>query len=152
VNLSSYIDKLSSLFVEVGRSAPRYQEIALLYPRSTKLQSYPTEFFIVVVNLCRYPLKFGQMSTVQQFTSSLSDALLKTFQTDGSRREGEVDQRADRCKRSPRELWVQVFDQRHAIKIRVLDFALHTIMRQRGSRLGRRATHCSTFNKPSIAS
>jgi len=82
VNLSTYIDKLSSLFMDVGRSAPRYQAIALLYPRSTELQSYLAEYFIVVVGLCRYLFKFGQKSTVRQFTSSLSDAHLKTFQAD----------------------------------------------------------------------
>ena len=58
MNLSTYINKLSSLFMDVGRSAPRYQEIALLYPRSTKLQSYLTEYFIVVVSLYYYLFKF----------------------------------------------------------------------------------------------
>ncbi|KAF3000714.1 hypothetical protein E8E13_002932 [Curvularia kusanoi] len=82
VNLSTYIDKLSSLFMDVGRSAPRYQEIALLYPRSRKLRSYLNEYFIVVVGLCRYIFEFGQKSTVQQFVSSLSDAHLKTLQAD----------------------------------------------------------------------
>jgi ankyrin repeat protein len=56
--------------------------MSLLYPRSTKLQTYLTEYFIVVVGLCRYLFKFGQKSTVQQYTSSLSDSHLKTFQTD----------------------------------------------------------------------
>ncbi|XP_014553664.1 hypothetical protein COCVIDRAFT_40310 [Bipolaris victoriae FI3] len=82
VNLSNYIDKLSSLFMDVGRSAPRYQAIALLYPRSLELQSNLSEYFIVVVGLCHYLFKFGQKSTIQQFASSLSDARLKTFQTD----------------------------------------------------------------------
>ncbi|RMZ68741.1 hypothetical protein GMOD_00002567 [Pyrenophora seminiperda CCB06] len=68
--------------MDVGRSAPRYQAIALLYPRSTKLQSHLSEYFIVVVGLCRYLFKFGQKSTVQQFASSLNDAHLKTFQAD----------------------------------------------------------------------
>lgn len=59
MNFSTYVEKLSSLFMDVGRSAPRYQAIALLYPRSTKLQSYLTEYFIVVVGLCRYLFKCG---------------------------------------------------------------------------------------------
>jgi ankyrin repeat protein len=82
VSLSTYIDKLSSLFMDIGRSAPRHQAMALLYPRSIKLQSYLTEYFIVVVGLSRHLFKFGQKSTVQQFASSLSDSILKTFQTD----------------------------------------------------------------------
>jgi ankyrin repeat protein len=68
--------------MDIGRSAPRYQEMSLLYPRSTKLQAYLAEYFIAVVSLCRYLFKFGQKSTVQQFTSSLSDSHLKVFQAD----------------------------------------------------------------------
>ncbi|KAF1944372.1 hypothetical protein EJ02DRAFT_398546, partial [Clathrospora elynae] len=82
VNMSAYIDKLSSLFMDIGRSAPRHQAMALLYPRSTKLQAYLFEYFIVVIGLCRHLFKFGQKSTVQQFTSSLNDATLKAFRTE----------------------------------------------------------------------
>jgi hypothetical protein len=82
VNLTTYIDKLSSLFMDIGRSAPRHEAIGLLYPQSKKLQSYLTEYFIVVVSLCHYLFKFGQKSTVQQLTSSLSDSHLETFQVD----------------------------------------------------------------------
>ncbi|KAJ4333865.1 hypothetical protein N0V95_009320 [Ascochyta clinopodiicola] len=82
VNLSAYIDKLSSLFMDIGRSTPRHQALAILYPRSIKLQSHLSEYFIVVVSLCRYLFKFGQKSTFQQLTSSLSDSHLKTFQVE----------------------------------------------------------------------
>jgi ankyrin repeat protein len=82
VNLTTYVDKLSSVFMDVGRSAPHHQAIALLYPQSANLQSYLNEYFIVVVGLCHYLFKFGQKSTVQQFTSSLSDSHLMTFQAD----------------------------------------------------------------------
>ncbi|USP72976.1 Arp Ankyrin repeat protein [Curvularia clavata] len=56
--------------------------MALLYPHSKPLQSSFAEYFIIVVKLCHYIFKFGQKSSVRQFTSSLSDAQLKTFQTD----------------------------------------------------------------------
>ncbi|KAI4638414.1 hypothetical protein J4E93_010214 [Alternaria ventricosa] len=82
VNVSNYMDKLSSMFMEIGRSAPRHQEIALLYPRSTKLQTYLSEYFIVVVSLCRHLFKLGNKSALKQFTSSLSDGDLKAFQND----------------------------------------------------------------------
>jgi len=82
VNVSNYMDKLSSIFMEIGRSAPRHQEIALLYPRSTKLQTYLSEYFIVVVSLCRHLFKLGNKSALKQFTSSLSDGDLKAFQND----------------------------------------------------------------------
>jgi ankyrin repeat protein len=82
VNLTTYIDKLSSLFMDIGRSAPRHEAIGLLYPQSKKLQSHLTEYFIVVVGLCHYLFNFAQKSIVQQLTSSLSDSHLKTFQVD----------------------------------------------------------------------
>jgi ankyrin repeat protein len=82
VSLSNYVDKLSSLFMDIGRSAPRNQAMALLYPRSKKLQTYLSEYFIVVVGLCRHLFKFGQKSTVQQFASTLSDSNLKAFRTE----------------------------------------------------------------------
>ncbi|KAL5372356.1 hypothetical protein DPSP01_013559 [Paraphaeosphaeria sporulosa] len=131
VNLSSYIEKLSSLFMDVGRSAPRYQAIALLYPRSAKLQSYLNEYFIVVVGLCRYLFKFGQKSTVQQFASSLSDAHLKTFQTDLEKWASSIKeqmhlseaQESSGFRTLTRGLFKSASDQqRHATKIQVLDF------------------------------
>ena len=48
----SYLEKLSIIFMDVGRSAPRYQSMALLYPRSKELQAYLCEYFIAVVGLC----------------------------------------------------------------------------------------------------
>lgn len=79
VSLSTYVDKLSSLFMDIGRSAPRHQAMALLYPRSKRLQTCLSEYFIVVVGLCRHLFTFGQKSTVQQFASSLNDSSLRTF-------------------------------------------------------------------------
>ncbi len=66
----------------VGRSAPRYQMMALLYPRSKNLQSHLSEYFIVVVRLCHQLLKFTQKSTLGQFASTLSDSDLRAFQSE----------------------------------------------------------------------
>jgi ankyrin repeat protein len=65
-----------------GRSAPRYQMMALLYPQSKNLQSNLTEYFIVVVRLCYQLLKFTQMSTLGQYTSSLSDSDTRKYQSE----------------------------------------------------------------------
>ena len=65
-----------------GHSAPRYQMMALLYPRSTNLQSYLPEYFTVVVNLCHRLLKFTQKSALGQFASSQSDLDTKTYQSE----------------------------------------------------------------------
>jgi ankyrin repeat protein len=66
----------------VGRSAPRYQMMALLYPLSKDLQSSVSEYFIVVVRLCHQLLKFTQKSIVGQLVSFLSDSDIKTYQSE----------------------------------------------------------------------
>ncbi|RMZ67759.1 hypothetical protein GMOD_00010145 [Pyrenophora seminiperda CCB06] len=131
VSLSTYVDKLSSLFMDIGRSAPRNQAMALLYLRSKKLQTYLSEYFIVVVDLCRHLFKFGQKSTVQQFASTPNDSHLKTFRT-------ELDQWANSIREEMhlneaqensgvRALARKVFksasyEQKLATNLRVLDF------------------------------
>ncbi|KAH0551075.1 hypothetical protein GP486_007577, partial [Trichoglossum hirsutum] len=82
VNFSSYLDKLSTLLMTVGCSAPRYQTIALLYSQSTNIQSHLSEYFIVVVCLCHQVLKFTKKSTIGQFASTLSDPDINTYQSE----------------------------------------------------------------------
>lgn len=120
VNLQNYIDKLSSLFMEIGRAAPRYQAIALLYPRSKKLQSYLSEYFISVVGLCHYLFKFGHKSTVMQFTSSLSDSHLKNFQT-------ELDRWANSIKE---EMYLAEFQESSGSRALIIDFFKSSSRRQ----------------------
>jgi hypothetical protein len=127
----SYIEKTSPLFMDVSRSALRYQEIALLYPRSTKLQLYLHKYFIVVVSLCCYLFKFGQKSTVQQFASSLSGAYLKTFQMDLDKWTSSIKEQMD-VSETQESSGFRVLtrnmvtsashQQRHTTKMRVLDF------------------------------
>ncbi|KAH7261562.1 hypothetical protein BKA59DRAFT_488949 [Fusarium tricinctum] len=77
VNVSSWFDKLSELFMNVGRSAPRYQAIALLYPRSKKLQSHLSEYFLVVVRICHDLLKLTQKSMFAQLVSFMTESDMK---------------------------------------------------------------------------
>ena len=81
-NFSSYLERLSTLLMGAGRSAPRHQSIAMLYPRSTHLQSYLSEYYIVVVNLCHKLLRFTQKSTVGQLTGALSSPNINTYQAE----------------------------------------------------------------------
>src|SRR5215472_14241486 len=81
VTSSSYLEKLSTLLMMVGRSAPRYQSMALLYPRSKELQHHLFEYFIVVVHLCHQILKFSQKSKFGQMAFSLSDVEVKNYQS-----------------------------------------------------------------------
>jgi len=68
--------------MNVGRSAPRYQIMALLYPQSKTLQSHLSEYFIIVVRLCYKLLKFTKKSTFQQVITTLSNLDIKTFQSE----------------------------------------------------------------------
>ncbi|KAF2133804.1 hypothetical protein P153DRAFT_380980 [Dothidotthia symphoricarpi CBS 119687] len=82
INISSYLESLSLLFMEVGRSVPRNQAIALLYPQSRNLQAHMSEYFIVVVKLCHKLMSFVQKSAFQRLTTALGDMDLKTFRTE----------------------------------------------------------------------
>jgi hypothetical protein len=68
--------------MEVGRSAPRYQALALIYPRSRVLQAHINEYFIVVVRLCHRMMAFSQKSMFAKTTSALNDAELKSLQSE----------------------------------------------------------------------
>ncbi|KAJ5096594.1 hypothetical protein N7456_007315 [Penicillium angulare] len=93
-NYSSYLERLSTLFMIAGRSAPRYEKMDLLYPRSKALQSHLCDYFIVLVQLCHKVLKFTQKSTLSQFKTSLNESDLKYFQVNlencASQIKGEV--------------------------------------------------------------
>ncbi|PQE30756.1 hypothetical protein CJF32_00005960 [Rutstroemia sp. NJR-2017a WRK4] len=82
VTSTSYMEKLSGLFMAVGRSAPRYQMMGLLYAKSKSLQSSLSEYFIVVVRLCHHMLNLTQRSIIGQFVSSLNDSHIKGFQSE----------------------------------------------------------------------
>ncbi|KAL5375000.1 hypothetical protein DPSP01_011492 [Paraphaeosphaeria sporulosa] len=131
VSFSCYVEKLSILFMGIGRSAPRYQKMALLYPQSSSLQSQLCEYFIAVVGLCRHLFNFTAMSTFRQVTSALNDSDLKTFQTDldrwaGSIKEEMILMEAQENSRS-RDLFIKHSKsadrrQKLATNLRVLDF------------------------------
>lgn len=125
------MEKLSNLFMDIARSAPRYQTMALLYPQSRSLQSQLYEYFIVVVGLCRHLFNFTGMSTFRQVTSALNDSDLKTFQTNLDREAGSIKEEvilleAQENFRS-RDLSIKLSKSAHrrqklATNLRVLDF------------------------------
>ena len=119
------------MFMDIGRSTPRHQAIAVLYPQSPKLQSYLFEYFIVVVVLCRYLFRFAQKSTLQQFTSSLNDGNLKLYQNDLNTWASSIEREMQVCEAQEnagfRALSRSIFKsashkQRLATNSRVLDF------------------------------
>ncbi|KAI3573711.1 hypothetical protein IWW34DRAFT_138598 [Fusarium oxysporum f. sp. albedinis] len=78
----SWFDKLSELFMTVGRSAPRYQAMALLYPRSKKLQSHLSEYFLIVVRICHDLLKLTRKSMFAQLVSFMTESDMSSYQSD----------------------------------------------------------------------
>ena len=57
--------------MEIGRSAPRHERMALLYPRSQGLQAHFSEYFIEIVQLCRRIVS----TTRKPFGGQLASAL-----------------------------------------------------------------------------
>ncbi|KAI8184046.1 hypothetical protein K4K51_012842 [Colletotrichum sp. SAR 10_75] len=82
IGYASYLEKLSLLFMTAGRQAPRYQALAIIYPQSKTLQSYLSEYFIIIVRICQRIQRYAKKSAFGQFKSSLNDADLKEDQAD----------------------------------------------------------------------
>jgi len=70
------------MFMTIGRSAPRYERMALLYPRSKALQSQLSEYFLVVVRLCHHLLKLSKKSILRQLVSCPNDSEMKSYQSE----------------------------------------------------------------------
>ena len=61
-NFTSYFDKLSSLFMQIGRSCPRLAEFGALYKTSLGLQKSLCEYYAIVVRLCKLAVEFARKS------------------------------------------------------------------------------------------
>ncbi|KAJ5274885.1 hypothetical protein N7497_005493 [Penicillium chrysogenum] len=83
LDFSSYLEQLSNIFMTAGRLAPRYEKMALLYPRSKDLQSSLCEYFILIVGLCHEMITFTRKSIFGKLrASALGDSDLKTYQSE----------------------------------------------------------------------
>lgn len=82
IGFSSHLERFSSLFMEIGRSSPRYQDLALLYSCSDKIKRDLAEYFIVVVNICQQFVDFSKKSKFIQLTASAFDTRLRQSETD----------------------------------------------------------------------
>ncbi|VZH91539.1 unnamed protein product [Fusarium fujikuroi] len=78
----THLEKLSVLFMTVGRNAPRYQAMAAIYPKSRNLQRYLCEYFIVVTQLCYQLVTWVQKPALNRISTSLRDPDMKSFQAD----------------------------------------------------------------------
>ena len=69
---ASYREKVSEVFLEVGRSAPRHAELASIYPGAVRLHSAMMEYSIVIVELCH---SLFQLSPLHRVTASFKTVL-----------------------------------------------------------------------------
>ncbi|MCJ1463915.1 hypothetical protein MMC07_002524 [Pseudocyphellaria aurata] len=85
--ISAYFDQLSTLFMKIGLTCPRYQDFGLLYPDSKRLQSALCEYFVVFVRLCKQAILFLK----KPFWSQLSSSVLKPFDSEFGGAQQELD-------------------------------------------------------------
>ncbi|KAF4947847.1 hypothetical protein FSARC_13870, partial [Fusarium sarcochroum] len=78
----TYLEKLSALFMVVGRTAPRHHAMAAIYPQSKNLQRYLCEYFIIVTKICHQSITWTRKSAISRLSSTISDPELKNFQSD----------------------------------------------------------------------
>ena len=53
-NITSYFEKLSTLFMKLGCTCPQFTEFSYLYPTSIRLQKALCEYYAAVVRLCKH--------------------------------------------------------------------------------------------------
>lgn len=70
------------LFMNIGRSSPRYEKLGLLYPQSKDLQSCLYEYYTVIVRLCHDLFKVTQKSVLIQAWHFLGESDVKTYESD----------------------------------------------------------------------
>lgn len=68
--------------MDIGRSSPRYQDLALLYSYSDNIKRDLTEYFVVVVNICQQFVEFSKKSKFVQLTTSAFDTRLRKSESD----------------------------------------------------------------------
>lgn len=86
----SYFERLSALIMDVGRSSPRYEELAVLYSSSAGLQKVFCEYMVVVVGLCKKAIMFVR----KPFLAQLPASFLKPFETEFGQLRAELDKLA----------------------------------------------------------
>eukprot|EP00136_Aspergillus_niger_P004375 XP_001394552.2 hypothetical protein ANI_1_2058094 [Aspergillus niger CBS 513.88] len=81
VKYSAYFEQLSAMLMAVGRSAPRYQLMGVVYPKSQRLRTSMLEYFITVVQLCHHVIKLSRKTAFGQWASTMTTPL-KGYQSD----------------------------------------------------------------------
>jgi len=92
----TYFDKVSDVFMRIGKSSVIQQDVVTLFPNCQELQEFMCEYLILVVNFCKEVVSFATKSFLSQLKSSLGasfDPECKTFETAISVWSGLIDQK-----------------------------------------------------------
>ncbi|KAM7219820.1 hypothetical protein V8F06_004854 [Rhypophila decipiens] len=80
----SFFDKVSSLWMNIGRSCEVQEELVQLFPQSTELQTLMSEYLVVTVNFCQRIVAFSKRPLISKVTSTFTitfDKEFKEFET-----------------------------------------------------------------------
>ena len=78
-NFASYFDKLSTLFMQIGRKCPRLAEFGSLYITSPGLQRALCEYYAVAVRICKSAIEFSRKSGEHRASPMRRKALISQF-------------------------------------------------------------------------
>ncbi|KAJ5153807.1 uncharacterized protein N7500_009246, partial [Penicillium coprophilum] len=70
-NVASYFDKVTTMIMRIGKSAPTYQQFGGLYPDCIGLQRALCDFYAIIINLCVKIIEVSRRTAFQQTISSM---------------------------------------------------------------------------------
>ncbi|KAL9122299.1 MAG: hypothetical protein Q9187_001147 [Circinaria calcarea] len=69
-NFTSFFDKLSTLFMNIGSTCPRFTQFGLLYPSSIGLQRALCDYYAIIIQLCKRSIEFSRKPGLSQFATT----------------------------------------------------------------------------------
>ncbi|XXH04138.1 hypothetical protein Hte_010551 [Hypoxylon texense] len=81
VKLATYLDRISLLFMRVGLSAPRYHEMASLFPQSKPLQALMAQYFTTIIRICYDTVRLCQKSFLGQMKAFFQDGNIAEYES-----------------------------------------------------------------------
>ncbi|KAF5985426.1 nucleoside phosphorylase [Fusarium bulbicola] len=82
VRFTLELEKISEMFMNTGRSAPRYMEIGFFYSSSMRLRSSFQEYFVTAVHICHYLVNSLRRSVLADTLFSSTDSILRGYESD----------------------------------------------------------------------
>ncbi|KAM7188362.1 hypothetical protein V8F33_010702 [Rhypophila sp. PSN 637] len=77
----TFFDKVSNLWMQIGRSCEVQEELFQLFPQSTELQTLMSEYLVVTVNFCQRIVAFAKRPFISQITSNIQHYRAKVLTT-----------------------------------------------------------------------